>query len=53
MKIRYQLESRGQVVYALTRDVTTDEEWDALRKAFWSKISLPWGGSTVSVRLVG
>jgi hypothetical protein len=53
MKIRYALETRGQVVYALTREVNDDKEWDALRKAFWSKISLPWGGSTVSVRLVG
>jgi hypothetical protein len=53
MKIRYALESRGEVIREMTGEVNNDAEWDALRKAFWSKISLPWGGSTVSVRLVG
>jgi len=53
MKIRYALETQGQIVYSLTGEVNNDEEWDSLRKAFWAKIRLPWGGSTVSVRLVG
>ena len=53
MKIRYALETQGQIVYSLTGEVNNDEEWDSLRRAFWAKISLPWGGSTVSVRLVG
>jgi hypothetical protein len=52
MKIKYELQSEGRVIFALVGEVNTDDEWDALRKAFWSKITLPWGGSSVSVRTV-
>ena len=53
MNVRYALESAGRVIYEMTGEVNKSKDLDDLRKVFWSKITLPWGGSTVSVRVVG
>jgi hypothetical protein len=47
MKVTYELQSDGRAVHSLVGKADTAEELNALRKTFWSKITLPWGGSTV------